>query len=106
MLRRNVEPFEDFWHVIGGHIENGETPEQALKREFKEETNLDITVGKLIGSRVETTADRTKKIAIFEVTGAQGKIKLNHEHKAYKWFSRIPPNAVYDYNWYILQKKR
>lgn len=34
------------WHgkysIAGGHIELGETAEQALKREYKEETNLDI----------------------------------------------------------------
>jgi len=30
------------WIGIGGHLENGETPEQALLREVKEETNLEL----------------------------------------------------------------
>lgn len=35
-------PFADHWDLIGGHIEMGESPEQALIREVKEEINLDI----------------------------------------------------------------
>lgn len=32
------------WIPCGGHIEPNETPDQAIKREFKEELNLDITL--------------------------------------------------------------
>ena len=35
-------PFPDHWDLIGGHIEEGETPEEALIREFKEELDLDL----------------------------------------------------------------
>jgi len=35
-------PFPDHWDLIGGHVENGETPEVALVREFKEELDLDL----------------------------------------------------------------
>ena len=35
-------PFPDHWDLIGGHIEEGETPEMALVREFKEELDLDL----------------------------------------------------------------
>ena len=30
------------WIGVGGHIEENESPEQAVKREVKEETNLDL----------------------------------------------------------------
>lgn len=35
-------PFPNHWDLIGGHVEVGETPEQALVREFKEELDLDL----------------------------------------------------------------
>jgi 8-oxo-dGTP diphosphatase len=35
-------PFPGHWDLIGGHVEDGETPEEALVREFKEELNLDL----------------------------------------------------------------
>jgi 8-oxo-dGTP diphosphatase len=35
-------PFPNHWDLIGGHVEEGETPEQALVREFKEELDLDL----------------------------------------------------------------
>jgi 8-oxo-dGTP diphosphatase len=35
-------PFPLHWDLIGGHIEKGETPEEALKREFREELNLEL----------------------------------------------------------------
>jgi len=35
-------PFPGHWDLIGGHVEEGETPEQALVREVKEELNIDL----------------------------------------------------------------
>jgi 8-oxo-dGTP diphosphatase len=35
-------PFPDHWDLIGGHLEEGESPEQALIREVKEELDIDL----------------------------------------------------------------
>ena len=35
-------PFPNYWDLIGGHVEEGETPDQALVREVKEELNIDL----------------------------------------------------------------
>jgi 8-oxo-dGTP diphosphatase len=35
-------PFPDHWDLIGGHLEEGETPEEALVREVKEELDIDL----------------------------------------------------------------
>ena len=40
---------EEFYRSIGGGIEFLETSQEALKREFKEELNIDIKIGKFLG---------------------------------------------------------
>ena len=52
MLYRNKKKNdinENKWIGVGGHIEINETPDEALIREVKEETNLDIISYKLLG---------------------------------------------------------
>jgi 8-oxo-dGTP pyrophosphatase MutT (NUDIX family) len=78
---------------------------EAVEREFKEETGLDVTVGGIIDDRVEVTFDRIKIIVAFEVTSAEGEIRLNSENEAYGWFDEIPCNSVYNYAKYLPQKR-
>jgi 8-oxo-dGTP diphosphatase len=101
LLKRNVIPFKGFWHLVGGQVEENETLKEALKREFKEETTLDVNVGDIIDGRIEETFDRTKIIITYKILGAQGKITLNHENEEYGWYSKIPSNTVYDFGKYL-----
>jgi 8-oxo-dGTP diphosphatase len=104
LLKRDVEPFKGCWHVVGGHVEEDESVRDALRREFKEETNLDVEVGGIIDGRIEKTVDRTKIIVVLQVTSAKGEIKLNSENSEYGWFEETPPNSVCNYSKYLRKK--
>jgi len=101
LLKRGVEPFKSYWHVVGGHVEEDETLKEAVKREFKEETGLDVVVGSIVGSRLEETLDRIKIIIAFQVVSAKGEVQLNSENEALGWFSQVPCKSVYDYTKYL-----
>jgi 8-oxo-dGTP diphosphatase len=47
--RRGRPPAQGAWSLPGGLIEIGETAEEAVRREVKEECGIDVTVGPLLG---------------------------------------------------------
>lgn len=49
LAKRNTIPFRGYWALPGGRAEQGETIEQTIVREVKEETGLDVTVVRKIG---------------------------------------------------------
>lgn len=67
--KRNIEPSRGMWSFCGGFVELGETLEEAARREVKEEANLDIEPGRLVG--VYSTDDGTLAIIAYHAHVAE-----------------------------------
>jgi ADP-ribose pyrophosphatase YjhB (NUDIX family) len=57
LIKRGHEPGAGLWSLPGGRIEAGETDEEAVIREIREETGLIVVPGRLVGSVQRPGAD-------------------------------------------------
>jgi len=46
--QKEGHPISGKWHILGGHLDHGETLENAVKREVKEETGLEVEVHQVV----------------------------------------------------------
>ncbi len=53
LVKRNTKPFVGYWALPGGRMDPGETIEQTVVREVKEETGLDVSIERIVGEYVE-----------------------------------------------------
>jgi 8-oxo-dGTP diphosphatase len=53
LIKRNTVPFKNYWALPGGRMDLGETVEQTIVREVKEETGLAVTIVGKVGEYVE-----------------------------------------------------
>jgi len=57
LIRRKKGPYKGSWALPGGFVEYGESVEEAVRREVKEETNLDLRIKRLLGVYSEPGRD-------------------------------------------------
>jgi 8-oxo-dGTP diphosphatase len=62
MVRRKKDPFKDHLSLPGGFVNEGETVEEAMKREVMEETSLDVEPVDILGVYSDPKRDPRKHI--------------------------------------------
>jgi 8-oxo-dGTP diphosphatase len=82
------------WEFVGGKVEQGESREQALVRECREEIAVTIDVGEAFMDVTHKYPDLTVHLTLFNATIAQGLPQML-EHVDIRW---ITPNQVPEFD--------
>lgn len=104
LIERKWEPTG--WALPGGHVDYGESCEDAAIREMKEEISLDIKLGPQIGTYSNPTRDpRKHTVSVVYVAWAEGTPVAADDAKAIMFVSaegqgilqNLPPNLCFDH---------
>ena len=81
------------WEFVGGKVEPGETKEQALVRECREELAVTLSVGDAFMDVIHEYPDLTVHLTLFNATIAEGE-PVMLEHNDIQW---ITPSEIANY---------
>lgn len=93
--QRGYGEFKDGWEFPGGKIEEGETPEEALKREIEEELDTEIQVNDLLDIIEYDYPNFHLSMKCYWCTVISGDLTLKEAEDA-KWLTKETMDSV---NW-------
>lgn len=91
--QRGYGEFKDGWEFPGGKVEAGESPEEALRREIREELEVEVNVGDLIDMIEYDYPAFHLSMKCYACTIAGGSPHLL-EHEAARWLSADQLDSV------------
>ena len=93
--QRGYGNYKDWWEFPGGKLEAGETAEEALKRELKEELNVTTNVGQSLGTVEYDYPEFHLSMDCFVCEVTEEDLILK-EHEAARWLTKEQLRSV---NW-------
>lgn len=85
--QRGYGEWKGWWEYPGGKMEDGETPEEALKREIREELSIEISVDEFFCTVDYDYPAFHLTMHCYLCSMLTGALRLN-EHKAARWLKR------------------
>jgi 8-oxo-dGTP diphosphatase len=96
LVKRRFEPYKGFWAIPGGFVEDGETVEDAARREVLEETGVKVKLVKLFGVYSDPKRDPRGNISVAFIAKPLSKETGGDvEVEEVRWFKldELPPLA-------------
>lgn len=88
LIRRKNEPYKGMYALPGGFVEIGETTEQAVEREAKEETGLSVKIIEMLGVYSDPSRDpRGHTVSVVFLTTGEGIPKADTDAEDVKVFA-------------------
>ena len=91
--QRGYGDYKDWWECPGGKIEPGESPEECVVREIREELSATVAVGRKICTVEWDYPKFHLSMDCFLCRVAEGELKLL-EHEAARWLGRAQLDSV------------
>lgn len=92
--RRHPPELAGYWELPGGKVEAGETDEEALLRECREELGCDLALGRRVGGDWPIGAGRVLRVWLAHVV--RGRPAAGADHQALRW---LEPGAWAELPW-------
>lgn len=104
MLQRARDPFKNYWVLPGGYVKSEETSKEAIVREAKEETGLEIKSLEILGDYGGYYDPRGFHLDIIYTSRSQGEVQISSEDKKWAYFAlgELPQNIAYNHRRAIL----
>jgi ADP-ribose pyrophosphatase YjhB (NUDIX family) len=93
LLRRAVEPGLGGWDLPAGYLDPGESPEEAARRETREEAGLEVELLHLVGVYTSRAGNAVACIYLARPRDAHAAVSRDHESDEHAWVARRDVDA-------------